>query len=105
MEEELRGARIGMLEAAGWVARPSETPQSLVLAGALVEVMKRGGEDELRILDGRQVELEHVFAVHDSWGKDIRGRMIRLSRKTKFVMFKGLRKTACFHPVFYDFSI
>ena len=96
MEEELRGGGIGMLEAAGWVARPSETPQSLVVAGALVEVVKRGGEDEFWFLDGRQVELEHVFAVHDSWGKDVRRRMSRSSRKTKFVEIKNWEKQPAF---------
>lgn len=68
MEEEQRGGRMGMLEAAGWMARTSETPRSLVVAGPLVEEMKRGEEDELRLLDGGQVELEHIFAVQDSWG-------------------------------------
>lgn len=47
MEEEKWGGRIRMLEAAGRVARPSETPRSLVVAGPLVEEMKRGEEDEL----------------------------------------------------------
>lgn len=47
MEEELRGGRMGMLGATGWVARPSETPRPLVVAGPLVEEMKRGEEDEL----------------------------------------------------------
>lgn len=47
MEEELWGGRIGMLGVTGWVARPSETPRSLLVAGPLVEEMKRGEEDEL----------------------------------------------------------
>ena len=52
-----------MLEAGGRVARPSETPRSLLVAGPLVEKMKRGEEDELGGLDGGQVELEHFFAM------------------------------------------
>lgn len=52
MEEDLWGGRIGMLEAARRVARPSETPRSLVVAGAFVEEVKRGKEDDLRVLDG-----------------------------------------------------
>lgn len=47
MEEEQRGGRIRMLEATGRVARPSETPWSLVVAGSLVEEMKGSEEDEL----------------------------------------------------------
>ena len=51
MEEELRvRRRIGMPEAARWVARPSETPRSLVVAGAFVEEVKRGKKDDLRII-------------------------------------------------------
>ena len=68
MEEELWGGGVGMLEAAGRVARPSETPRPLVVAGPLVEEMKRGEEDELGFLDRGEVELEHIFAVQDSWG-------------------------------------
>ncbi len=81
MEEEQWGGRMGMLEALGWMARPSETPRSLVVAGSLVEEMKRGEEDELRLLDGGQVELEHIFAVQDSWGiwKEIGKRLRRLT--------------------------
>lgn len=47
MEEELRGGRIGMLRAGGRVARPPETPLSLVVAGSLVEEVKGCEEDEL----------------------------------------------------------
>lgn len=63
MEEELQGGRMGMLGAAGRVAGPSETPWSLVVAGSLVEEVKSGKEDDLRALDGRQIELEHLFAM------------------------------------------
>lgn len=42
MEEKLWGWRIGML-----VARPSETPWPLMVAGPLVEEMEGGEEYEL----------------------------------------------------------
>lgn len=52
IEEEPRMSRIGMLDASRRVARRSETPRrSLVVAGPLVEEVKRGGEDELGVLD------------------------------------------------------
>lgn len=56
-----------MLEAAGWMARLSKTPRSLVVARPFVQEMKRGEEDELRFLDGGQVELENISALQDSW--------------------------------------
>lgn len=42
MEEKLQGRQTGVL-----VARPSETPRALMVAGPLVEEMERGEEDEL----------------------------------------------------------
>lgn len=54
---------MGVLEAAGRVARPSETPRPLLVALPLVEEVERRREDELRVLDGGQVELEHFFAM------------------------------------------
>lgn len=47
--------------------RSSETPQPLVVSRSLVQEVKGGGEDELRLLDAGQVELEHIFAVKDSF--------------------------------------
>lgn len=52
------------------VARPSETGRPLVVARPLVEEVKRGKEDELGILDGGQVELEHVLSTKDPWVKE-----------------------------------
>ena len=56
---------MGVLWAARWVAGLTETPWSLVVAGSLVKKVKRGEKDDLRVLDGGQVELEHVFTLRD----------------------------------------
>lgn len=89
-------SRIGMLDAYRRVARRSETPRrSLVVAGPLVEEVKRGGEDELGVLDWGQVELEHVSALWDSWGiwKGIRRQMKSLARKSSSGYKMSERKT------------
>lgn len=89
-------SRIGMLDASRRVARRSETPRrSLVVAGPLVEEVKRGGEDELGVLDWGQVELEHVSALWDSWGiwKGIRRQMKSLARKSSSGYKMSERKT------------
>lgn len=49
------------------VAGPSETPHSLSVPRSLVEEVKRGKENELRVWDGGQVEQEDIFALRDIW--------------------------------------
>lgn len=41
-----------------------------MVARPLVEEVKRGEEDQLGILDGGQVELEHVVSTKDPWVKE-----------------------------------
>lgn len=65
-EEQLR--RVGVL-----LARAPETPRLLVVSRSLAQEVEGGGEDQLRVLDAGQVELEHVSAAQDSFERERKG--------------------------------
>lgn len=52
------------------LTRSSETPRPLVVSRSRVQEVKGGGEDQLGFLDAGQVELQHVFAVQDSFERE-----------------------------------
>lgn len=64
-----------------------------MVARPLVEEVKSGKEDELRILDGGQVELEHILSMNDPWVEE-KHRNDTSSDKTLFVIL--LPYSICF---------
>lgn len=79
MEDEPRSRSRGLL-----VVRPSETECPLVGTRTLVEKVERGKEDEFGILDGGQVELEHILSTEDPWVKKSRGMTQVLTNPSDF---------------------
>lgn len=49
-----------------------------------MEKVERGKEDEFRILDGGQVELEHILSTEDPWVKKSRGMTQVLTNPSDF---------------------
>lgn len=70
------------------LVRPSETGRPLVGTRTLMEKVERGKEDEFRILDGGQVELEDILSTEDPWVKKSRGMTQVLTNPSK-----------CFSPI------